>query len=89
MIKVNKKINLSQLDKELNGLGLNANLIDGEIVEVYLTEHNTATEAQLKAAIDAHIAIDEVAIQAQVKANAEGKLAALGLTTDDLRALGL
>jgi hypothetical protein len=27
--------------------------------------------------------------QAQAKATAEGKLAALGLTTDDLRALGL
>ena len=89
MIKVNKKINLSQLDKELNGLGLNANLIDGEIVEVYLTEHNTATEAQLKSAIDAHIAIDEVAVKAQAKAAAEAKLAALGLTTSDLRALGL
>jgi hypothetical protein len=29
------------------------------------------------------------ATQAQAKATAEGKLAALGLTTDDLRALGL
>ena len=89
MIKVNKKINLSQLDKELNGLGLNANLIDGEIVEVYLTENNTATEAQLKAAIDAHIAIDEAAVKATAKAAAESKLAALGLTTNDLRALNL
>lgn len=89
MIKVNKKINLSQLDKELNGLGLNANLINGEIVEVYLTEHNTATEAQLEATINAHIAIDEAAVKAEAKATAEAKLAALGLTTEDLKALGL
>ena len=32
---------------------------------------------------------EQDAIKAQAKAVAEGKLAALGLTTDDLRALGL
>jgi hypothetical protein len=90
MIKVNKKINLEQLDKELNGLGLNASLnVNREITEISLAENNTATQAELKAAIAAHIAIDEVAVKAQAKAVAEGKLAALGLTTDDLRALGL
>jgi hypothetical protein len=31
----------------------------------------------------------ELQAKAQAKATAEGKLAALGLTTDDLRALGL
>jgi hypothetical protein len=31
----------------------------------------------------------EAEVKAQAKAAAEGKLAALGLTTDDLRALGL
>jgi hypothetical protein len=31
----------------------------------------------------------EIAAKAQAKATAEGKLTALGLTTDDLRALGL
>jgi hypothetical protein len=31
----------------------------------------------------------EASAKAQAKATAEGKLAALGLTTDDLRALGL
>jgi hypothetical protein len=33
--------------------------------------------------------IAEADAKAQAKATAEGKLAALGLTTDDLRALGL
>ena len=33
--------------------------------------------------------ITEAETKAQAKATAEGKLAALGLTTDDLRALGL
>lgn len=33
--------------------------------------------------------LNEAKAKAQAKATAEGKLAALGLTTDDLRALGL
>jgi hypothetical protein len=33
--------------------------------------------------------VTQVQVKAQAKAIAEGKLAALGLTTDDLRALGL
>ena len=41
-------------------------------------------EAKKNAVIEA-----EVEAKAQAKAAAEGKLAALGLTTDDLRALGL
>ena len=90
MIEVNKKINLAQLDKELNGKGLNASLDENnEVTAVGLADNNDATDVELKSAIDAHIAIDEVAVKAQAKAAAEGKLAALGLTTDDLRALGL
>jgi hypothetical protein len=85
MIKVNKKINLAQLDKELNGLGLNASLNENkEIVEVSLTENNNATEAQLKAAIDAHIAIDEIAARATQKA---ALLERLGITEDEARLL--
>jgi hypothetical protein len=85
-MKVNKEINLAQLDFELNSKGLNG-ILDGagNIIEVTLTENNDATEAQLGAAIDAHIAINaNVAKEAAV-----AKLAALGLTTDDLKALGL
>ena len=89
-MKTTKKINLAQLDKELNGKGLNGILDEnGNCVDVSLTENNDATEAELKVAIDKHIAIDEVAVKAQAKAVAESKLAALGLTTDDLRALDL
>ncbi len=86
-MKVTKNINLGQLDQELNGKGLNGVLDDkGVLVEVNLTEHNDATEAELKAAIDAHIAIDPNAAK---KAAAEAKLTALGLTAEDLQALGL
>jgi hypothetical protein len=38
---------------------------------------------------EAQAKLAEAEAKAQAKATAEGKLAALGLTTDDLRALGL
>jgi hypothetical protein len=85
MIKVNKPINLRQLDAELNNLGLIASLNDNEqITEVGLADNNTATEAQLKAAIDAHIALPEP------EPSIEQKLASVGLNLSDLKiALGL
>jgi hypothetical protein len=89
MAITSKEINLAQLDKELGGKGLIANFEDLNNKIIKPADNSTVTEAKLEAAIDAHIAIDEVAVKAQAKATAEGKLAALGLTTDDLRALGL
>lgn len=89
MIKVNKPINLKQLDIELNDLGLIATVNENrEIIEVGLAENNTATEAELKTAIAAHLAVDEAQARAEAKAAAQAKLAALGLTVEDLTALG-
>ena len=51
------------------------------------TDAEIAQMAKDKAEADAQIAQAEA--KAQAKVAAEGKLAALGLTTDDLRALGL
>jgi hypothetical protein len=85
MIKVNKPINLKQLDIELNDLGLIATVNENkEIIEVGLAENNTATEVELKAAVDAHIAIDEVAAKAQAKAEL---LERLGITADEAKLL--
>jgi len=84
MIKVNKPINLAQLDLELNGKGLNAILDDNKnIIEVGLADNNDATEAQLQAVIDAHIAeFEELTISE--------KLEKVGLNLNDLKAaLGL
>ena len=85
MLKVDKKINLGQLDNELNGLGLICNYDENnEIDEVGLAENNPATEAELKSAIDAHIA------EPIPKPTIEQKLASVGLNLDDLKsALGL
>jgi hypothetical protein len=85
-MKVTKKVNLGQLDQELNGKGLNGVLDEnGVLTDVDLAEGNDATEEQLKSAIDAHVAIN---LNAPREA-AQAKLAALGLTVDDLKALGL
>ena len=82
---VNKKINLFQLDQELNGKGLNASHDEnGDIIEVTLSDNNDATETQLEAAIAAHIAIDEVAEKAQAKAQL---LAQLGITEEQAKLL--
>ena len=84
-MKVNKKINLSQLDQELNGKGLNGTLDENnEIIEVTLADNNDATEAQLKAAIAAHIAIDEAKIRAAEK---QALLDRLGITADEAKLL--
>ena len=64
---------------------------EGSTVVIYLDptpveqqKKDVIEKAKLKADADA-----EAEAKAQAKAAAEGKLAALGLTTDDLRALGL
>ena len=82
---VNKKINLEQLDQELNGKGLNAiHNDDLEIIEITLADGNDATEAELEAAIEAHIALPNP------EPTVEQKLASVGLDLDDLKsALGL
>jgi hypothetical protein len=65
-------------------------IINCETGETVERELNKAEKDQQK--IDeAAIAVEqaEAEAKAQAKATAESKLAALGLTTDDLRALGL
>jgi len=85
MIKVNKEINLYQLDQELNGKGLIANNDKNlAILEVGLAENNDASEAELKLAIDAHIAIDEAEARATAKA---ALLAQLGITEEQAKLL--
>jgi antitoxin component of MazEF toxin-antitoxin module len=51
--------------------------------------NNMRAEIEAEAKALKNAAAAEAEAKAQAKAVAEGKLAALGLTTDDLRALGL
>jgi hypothetical protein len=65
-------------------------ILDAQTGEEVTKEMNAAEFAQYKSdQSDYEIQQAEKANKAKAKATAEGKLAALGLTTDDLRALGL
>jgi len=77
-----KKINLAQLDAELNAGGLNMESKDGEYKITAIDKK--VTDAQLKAAIDAHVAKEDP------QPSLTEKLASVGLSVDDLKAaLGL
>ena len=84
MITVTKKINLEQLDKELNGQGLIGAVDENlEIIAVGLAEGNKASQAQLQAAINAHLAVF-------TEPTLEDKLASVGLSLTELKtALGI
>jgi hypothetical protein len=80
LIKVDKPINLSQLDLELNGLGLVANINDAlEVSSIGLADSNTATMDELQKCIDAHVAVFD-------EPNLEDKLKAMGINIDELKA---
>jgi hypothetical protein len=82
MVKTTKKINLGQLDLELNAGGLSMDSLNGEHTITAIDPK--ITEAQLKAAVDAHVA------QEDSQPSLTEKLASVGLSVDDLKAaLGL
>jgi len=65
-------------------------LTDEHIQREYTAEERAIREKEIADAEALRLAKEaELEAKAQAKAAAEGKLAALGLTTDDLRALGL
>lgn len=79
-----KKINLGQLDQELGGFGLSSSPLENGELLVIAVEHSPVTEAQLEAAIDKHVAVDEEAIR---KATKDALLARLGITEDEAKLL--
>ena len=83
MAITNKEINLSQLDAELGGKGLIADLNDPSKKLILPSENSDVTEAQLEAAIAAHVA-------QSTELSVADKLASVGLSVNDLKAaLGL
>ena len=65
-------------------------IVNCETGEEIIRDANAEEIAQMEIdAANAQARKAEAETKAQAKAVAEGKLAALGLTTDDLRALGL
>ena len=83
MATTGKKINLAQLDKELGGLGLIGDFTDDKNKLILPAEGSSLTEAELSAGIAAHNAEPEI----DHRASALAKLAALGLSADEIAAL--
>jgi hypothetical protein len=80
MTTTSKEINLKQLDEELGGQGLIADFNDSAKKVISIAEHSTVTEAQLEAAIAAHIAV------AYPEPTVTEKLASVGLSIEELKA---
>ena len=84
MTITSKEINLTQLSKELGNIGLIGDFTDPKKKLILPAEGVDITDAQLKAAIDAHVAIDET----KAKTAARQAIAdRLGLTADELAVL--
>jgi len=84
MAITSKKINLEQLDAELGGKGLIADFNNDKKKLILASENSNVSEAELEAAIAAHIAIDVEAIKLAEKATL---LAKLGIDESDLKTL--
>lgn len=82
MVTTTKKINLAQLDAELKAGGLNMDSLDG--VNTITATDPKVTDAQLQAAVNAHVA------QEAPEPTIAEKLSSVGLSVADLKAaLGL
>ena len=82
MAITSKKINLSQLDKELGNQGLCADFNDPKKKVIVRADNSTVTDAELDAAIAAHIAIDDEAVRANAR---QAILDRIGLTADEAK----
>ena len=81
-ISTTKQVNLTQLDDELGGYGLN-----GAEGIVQACEGSPVTEAELSAAILAHIYVDPDAERLAARESAMAKLAALGLNINEIETI--
>ena len=88
MTTTSKAINLDQLDKELGGKGLCADLNDPKKKIIIPAENSTITEDELKEAIAAHVAEpDEIEIRQLNFDEGVAKLIQLGFTDQQIKAL--
>jgi hypothetical protein len=88
MITTSKDINLGQLDAELGGQGLCANFNDLDNKIIKPADNSTVTEAQLEAAITAHVAgPTEEEVRLLNRQEGIAKLKELGFTDDQITAL--
>jgi hypothetical protein len=88
MAITSKEINLFQLDQELGGQGLNGDFNDPKKKLIVPADNSTVTEAELEAAIKAHVAgPDQRQIKELNRQQGLAKLKELGFTDDQISAL--
>ena len=88
MAITNKKINLVQLDQELGSQGLIADFNDPDNKLIKAADNADYTEAQIEAAIEAHIAgATQQEIYALNREQGIEKMRELGFTEDQITAL--
>jgi hypothetical protein len=88
MATTNKKINLQQLDQELGTQGLVADFNDPENKIIKPADDSNVTEAELIAAISAHVAgATQQEITQLNRSEGLAKLKELGFTDDQIVAL--
>jgi hypothetical protein len=84
MAITSKEINLTQLTSELGGKGLIADFNDPKKKLILPADGVELSDAELDAAIKAHVAIDET----KAKENAKSEiLDRIGLTADELKTI--
>lgn len=84
MAITSKEINLTQLTNELGGKGLIANFNNPKEKVILPADDVILSDADLEAAIAAHIAIDEAKVNADAKA---ALLSKLGITAEEAKLL--
>ena len=88
MAITSKEINLTQLDKELGGLGLSADFNDPKKKIIVPSDESTVSEEELKAAIEKQIA-EPTEEEVRILNREAGivKLKELGFTEEQIAAL--
>jgi hypothetical protein len=83
MAITSKEINLAQLSKELNNVGLIADFSNPNEKLILVAEGHKLTELSLEAAIEAHIAISKEEIAANKAVEKAALLEKLGITAQE------
>jgi len=83
MAITSKEINLAQLSKELQGVGLIADFVNPNEKLILVADGYELTDAALEAAIQAHVAISEEEIKAEKDLQKAALLERLGITAEE------
>jgi hypothetical protein len=87
MAITSKEINLAQLSKELQGVGLIADFVNPNEKLILVADGYELTDAALEAAIELHVAISEEEINSEKNLQKAALLEKLGITEEEVKLL--